>query len=719
MEPRTPTVDLHRGEGRYFRKTSSSLKLNYGLTEAIAASREGCQFYEWFLDALSADLDQLSKVKFPIHRIEFQLAFESDGTINCGPIVEAVGNAGESVRLVDKVVIGESWSRLSICAPRDDPVSRIVPHRPPETDVFSSRSIEFSKDSLTTCMRYHEQCRSEWLKADLLRMDQDRHSLNDINLPRESIALEDLPTRLLKIENVLGSANLNVSLIDVTKLSISEQTKVAASGFAALSYCWGKEGNPIQLTLQSHDELKQGIPASSLPATIHDAMRFASALGLEYTWVDALCIFQDSPQDKESEIMRMGSYYGTNTLTLCAASADGSSTGLNGAEPRSLYRVPPLRLSCSADNDIGQIILYSDLELRESITGRGWTLQESLLSRRILIFSHQLYWCCVTANAECEGAIPTLSKEPNRNLGFPESLVPGIYPAQVLRDYPPEIQWYLGVSDFTKRRLGVDSDKLLAISAFASRIHTRFRVCGGPSDDGSLGRLRGSSGESISYVAGLFLSRRDSLLSAQQLFWQPSKTSECTRPKTYRAPSWSWAAVDGELKLSDKDVGNSYSIQDYSAVLSNPSAPYGSVQGAALHLSGCSMRPLQDSLRFSVQVVDIADSSIDYGVSILPDTPPDGDGIVNAIEGSSNTQLFLLQLSEHAVGNFYSATRPIRGKFYGCIGLVVTPVSGAASNNYQRLGSFNLYRAVHEDETEMEKSMDAFFNVPKQDIILL
>ncbi|KAK9418072.1 hypothetical protein SUNI508_08501 [Seiridium unicorne] len=694
-----------RGEGRYSRKTGSSLKLSYGLNEAIAASREGCQFYEWFLDALSADLDQLSKVKFPIHRIEFQLAFESDGTINCGPIVEAVGNAGGSVRLVDKVVIGESWSRLSICAPRDDPVSRIVPHRPPETDVFSSRSIEFSKDSLTTCMRYHEQCRSEWLKADLLRMAQDRHSLNDINLPRESIALEDLPTRLLKIENVLGSANLNVSLIDVTKLSISEQTKVAASGFAALSYCWGKEGNPIQLTLQSHDELKQGIPASSLPATIHDAMRFASALGLEYTWVDALCIFQDSPQDKESEIMRMGSYYGTNTLTLCAASADGSSTGLNGAEPRCLYRVPPLRLRCSADNDIGQIILYSDLELRESITGRGWTLQESLLSRRILIFSHQLYWCCVTANAECEGAIPTLSKEPNRNLGFPESLVPGIYPAQVLRDYPPEIQWYLGV--------GLHEE-----ASWCRQRQTASDLCVCFQNSHQVS-LRRSPGESISYVAGLFLSRRDSCLSAQQLFWQPSKTSECTRAKTYRAPSWSWAAVDGELKLSDKDVGNSYSIQDHSVVLGNPSAPYGSVQGAALHLSGCSMRPLQDSLRFSFQVVDIADSSSDYGVSILPDTPPDGDDIANAIEGSSNTQLFLLQLSEHAVGNFYSATRPIRGKFYGCIGLVVTPVSGAASNNYRRLGSFNFYRAVHDDETEMEKSMDAFFNVPKQDIILL
>ncbi|KAI1869359.1 uncharacterized protein JN550_005989 [Neoarthrinium moseri] len=699
---------VHFGDDRYSRDTSPSLKVSYGLDEAIAASREGCKLYEWFLDTLSIEILSVHSLAFPIDRIEFHLAFETDGKIDCSPIIEAVGRDGERRRLVNKGLVGVPWSRLSICAPRDDPASSIIPHRPAETDVFSTRSIEFARDCLSTCMKHHEQCRTDWLKADLHRVAQDRHPLEDIALDNETIALEDLPTRLLKINKVLEPGKLMVSLITVEDLSISEQSQVAADGFAALSYCWGREGNPVQLTAKTLEELQSGIVTSSLPSTINDAIHFAHDLGLKYIWVDALCIFQDSTQDKELEITRMGSYYGTNTVTLCAASAPGSSNGLRSTEPApSLYRVPPLVLRCDVGG-AGRILLHSSLDLREPITGRGWTLQESLLSRRLVIFSHQLYWCCATANAACEGELATLPRVPNRNFGAPASLVPGVYPAQVLRDYPPEVQWYLVVGDFARRRLGVEADKLLAVSAFAGRVHARFRACGGPRDDGTA-RAHRSPGASIAYVAGLLLSRRDLSLVTPQLFWQVARTADCTRPKAYRAPSWSWASVDGELKLGESERG-SHTVTGFDVTLTNANAPYGSVQQAAIRMSGCHMPSLQESLGFGVQIVDAADLPSERGVRILADTPPDAELIQSAIT-ESKSPVFLLHLSG-------DVTRPGREIPYGCVGLVVMPAPGAVPNTYQRLGTFNFYRSLQDYQIETSEGAKTLFDVPRQDVAL-
>lgn len=591
----------------------------------------------------------------------------------------------------------------------------VITQRPVEADVFSFRSIQFAKDSLATCMKYHKQCRSEWLKADLLRERQDLHSLEQLNLAREIIALEDLPTRLLRITSNAECSSLTVRLVEVAKATAPEQMQVANAGFATLSYCWGKGGNPIQLTLQTYEIILTGLQASSLPATIRDAIRCAWAVGIEYIWVDALCIFQDNQQDKEFEITRMGSYYGTNSLTLCAASADSSSQGLREAKPESLYKCPPISLACRVGGGFGRILLHSRPDVKEPITERGWTLQESLLSRRILIFSHQLYWCCVTANAECEGAMHVLSKEPNRNFGSPESLVQGVYPAQVLRDYPPETQWFLVVSDYLTRRLGVGSDKLLAISAFASWVHARFRVCGSARDD-RRPRAR-SPGESVSYAAGLFLSPYDSSMTTVQLFWLPVRTSDCARPKKYRAPSWSWAAINGDLKLCEPGIGSGSILKHLDIQLSNPSSPYGSVQSATLQLADCQMQPLQGFLKRHARIVDAADTPNTYGMSILPDTLDDAHFIRCVLESASATSIFLLKLNEGSkIRLDKSRSGAERLKTCNCFGLVLTSAPGAL---FRRIGTFDLDFVIREDETELESMLKDFFDSKGQDVTLI
>jgi len=89
--------------------------------------------------------------------------------------------------------------------------------------------------------------------------------------------------------------------------------------YAALSYVWGKreqlelrEDNYKQL--HSHNALAD--IKHMIPHTIKDAMTACSKLQIRYLWVDAMCIQQDSKEDKSKIIAYMDRIYAGAKLTL-------------------------------------------------------------------------------------------------------------------------------------------------------------------------------------------------------------------------------------------------------------------------------------------------------------------------------------------------------------------------------------------------------------------
>ena len=79
-----------------------------------------------------------------------------------------------------------------------------------------------------------------------------------------------------------------------------------------------------------------------------------------------------------------------------------------------------------------------------------------------------------------------------------------------------KIRWQFTVEGFTGRNLTYNSDKLPALSGYASYIHSKT---------------------SDTYLAGLW--KKDVLM--QLLWWVDSRAmSTSSRAKVYRAPSWSW-----------------------------------------------------------------------------------------------------------------------------------------------------------------------------------
>jgi len=279
--------------------------------------------------------------------------------------------------------------------------------------------------------------------------------------------------------------------------------------YIALSYCWGTGANftTTTVTLASR---QAGIPVTSLPLLLQDVVTVARRLSIRFVWIDALCILQDSRPDWEVQSAKMGSVYAGAHLTLAAANAASVQERLLGPRDPNKWAGAGFSIP-GAGGDVG--CRRPTLPLRSTgeigpISTRGWTLQERLLSTRLLTYTDAAFRleCLTQSRMECQfrAAGPT-------QLGPP-------------REGNHRVDWETLVHWYTGRRLTVATDRLPAISALARQ-------------------MRGSAG--WTYAAGLWLETLP-----QGLCWRVGGERPAGMQSDYVAPSWSWASVDGQVRYS-------------------------------------------------------------------------------------------------------------------------------------------------------------------------
>jgi hypothetical protein len=61
--------------------------------------------------------------------------------------------------------------------------------------------------------------------------------------------------------------------------------------YTTLSHCWGTIP-PLKLTKENRVQFYDEIPQDQIPKTFADAMAIIRLLGIEYIWVDSMCIIQ-------------------------------------------------------------------------------------------------------------------------------------------------------------------------------------------------------------------------------------------------------------------------------------------------------------------------------------------------------------------------------------------------------------------------------------------
>ncbi|KAF2096285.1 HET-domain-containing protein [Rhizodiscina lignyota] len=359
-----------------------------------------------------------------------------------------------------------------------------------------------------------------------------------------------LPTRVLRV----GDDHNHPYLYESQGESIK---------YIALSHCWGGV-SPLITTKATLDQRKQAIPYFSLPKTFQDAVCITRKLGVEYLWIDSLCIIQDSPEDWARESARMGSLYSNSWITIAADAAEDSNTGFLRPQQRVTKVVEiPCESSDGAetyvyvrekgsyanraradliDPDTGYVLDNAEITHRRKqrhrsrLSTRAWVFQERLLAPRTVHYSLEetAYECRSGRWCECtisERVVPQLPGR-RRNRLFKD----------MLRD-----KWNWIVLEYTRLNLTYGTDRLPALSGIASYHQERIAA----------------SGENDEYLAGLW--RKD---LAMGLLWRVYTDDDISSPTSsrlskYCAPSWSWASVTGTVHWEDEyQISTSFVILD-------------------------------------------------------------------------------------------------------------------------------------------------------------
>ncbi|KAJ8128569.1 hypothetical protein O1611_g5066 [Lasiodiplodia mahajangana] len=206
----------------------------------------------------------------------------------------------------------------------------------------------------------------------------------------------------------------NLRLIDVTRRCIVDAPTECL--YFTLSYVWGLEKNPLQSTTQNLVDLQApgALDSYPLPKTIEDTLWVTHKMGVNYLWIDRLCVIQDSDADKAIQLPQMDLVYSSAALTIVAACGTAVD-GLAGVKrtPRTVDQ----RTARVAENlSVINVLRLDDAYQNCAWRTRGWTFQEGLCSRRSLVITaDQVFWSCETASC-CE----TIAFE-----DFPTTVKPG------------------------------------------------------------------------------------------------------------------------------------------------------------------------------------------------------------------------------------------------------------------------------------------------------
>ncbi|KAF4929655.1 hypothetical protein CGCVW01_v001425 [Colletotrichum viniferum] len=315
-----------------------------------------------------------------------------------------------------------------------------------------------------------------------------------------------------------------------------------AMQYAALSYCWGSKPahNLLRLLRSTKSGLSEWQPIAGLPKTFRDAMKIAQRLGVRYLWVDRLCIFQDSAEDWRHEASTMQDVYRNAYIGIGALGAKDDEGGCFFDRDPAKAGPTVLSFKMEPDGKMMDFICLSE-EFQswrytfqyEPLCQRSWVMQERLLAPRTLYFgSKQVFWECRSGTC-CEmhpkgmDSYQGAAKETPTEKPWKQLLAAERHDDAWAVPHPLFYEWDVIIEHYANLQLTRAGDKLLALSGLANDMKKRLNeLQPGPHR----------------YLAGLW---EHTLMT--QLTWGVRGSAK--RVSQYRAPSWSWACLDGKVVL--------------------------------------------------------------------------------------------------------------------------------------------------------------------------
>jgi hypothetical protein len=244
-----------------------------------------------------------------------------------------------------------------------------------------------------------------------------------------------------------------------------------SDSYVALSYVWGTK-NFLATTKSSIESLqKPGALVATgrreqVPRTIQDAMDLVRNIGLQFLWVDALCIIQDDQAQKHRDITNMAGIYANASLTILATQGEEADSGLKGISAPRSYPFQSVTINGEHECFIKKRAPCVDSQF--AWKNRGWTYQESLLSSRGFVFGNDtVSWKCRGGERE-ECLLSSKAKQT-----WPTNEIQGWkLSSKELVDGTQDFQNF--VCNFNLRLLNYPEDALFAFNGVASVMRKHF-----------------------------------------------------------------------------------------------------------------------------------------------------------------------------------------------------------------------------------------------------
>ena len=391
-----------------------------------------------------------------------------------------------------------------------------------------------------------------------------------------------VPTRLIDV----GSPDS-----PEVRLILTAEADMRDHRYLALSHCWGLTmPSSATTTSTTLSERLQTVPLTDLTRTFADSIDIARRLGVQYVWIDSLCIIQDSRDDWLKEAAQMASVYSNAYCTVAASSSQDGTGGCHVDEASRSYGPVTLDWSQTGENGattVERIRVFSrfgtpivNVLIKDPLSQRAWTLQERELSPRVLHYSKDaIRW-------ECRSLKSSIHFPWEDSLAFNAALrafdAGQIGPTKTSLQDKAQLEknqqaWFKTVLNYTGRALTKESDRFPAISGIARAVHN----------------VTGDT-----YHAGLWSSNLLNCLLWASAWYDSKGLTSHTRPKSYLAPSWSWAAVSGQVRYETWIFNALHPSLDprllptILSVSTTPagSDPFGQLTGGSLRLKG-KMKP--------------------------------------------------------------------------------------------------------------------------------
>ena len=436
----------------------------------------------------------------------------------------------------------------------DDPIAQLLKlhRRPIHGPRLSENNLEKMRHWIKNCDESHDRCFPK---------------MKDLDYDSALEVTAFLPTRMIEVGDTANG--IHPRLIITSEMQ-KDRPKKLAMKYMALSYCWGREGEMLTTTQQTLPSRTENIMFDTMPRAFQDALIISQALSIPYLWIDSLCILQDDARDWQIESSRMADIFSNAYLTVVAAV--GSSCHDSFLDPAPLGPTCTIPLTLNLGRRVeGQFSLrfrtrrgtsdkMADI-IRSKWISRGWTFQEERLAQRVLIFGETKFFLdCKTY----EQSQDTERREIRPNWA---TSVGGDDSGAQRKGTETTIHWgsWRAIcKHYSFRELTYPEDKLPAISGMAHRIFNNVQS---------------------EYLAGLW---RDNLM--HDLFWKTETIA--SKPERYRAPSWSWASLDGKISWPSSRVFDScVQCTSYCTILDAHTThvgldPYGAVKDAFLKVRG-------------------------------------------------------------------------------------------------------------------------------------